>query len=189
MLKSVKKKHYLLLLAIFVMILSPAQIQAAEKSKSVHDENGMKITISCRTNTSYISENFRVNLSVELSKKPDNVIELFKVYMYLREIVNGTEIRSHRTVNFAYIDGSFIRNRSTLMNFRDTWIKAKIQIQLKFFVDKTGTLPSLAMKTEWLDFVTLRNKGSFARNFDWAFIIFGVGSVIGVGLVLYKKFL
>jgi hypothetical protein len=77
--KSNTVRRFFLVLSITILILVPYPVQAAKKSRSVKDENGLKITIVCGINTSFISEDFRINLTLDLTKKPDTVVKLFKI--------------------------------------------------------------------------------------------------------------
>lgn len=186
---KIAKRRFFFILSIFILILSPSQTQAAKMSRTVKDENGLNIKITCETNTSYVSERFRINLTLELTKQLDTLVKLYKVYVKLRLLVNDTELRSNKTVEFDDLDQDTAQRKSPSIIYRDTWGKVKLQLQLRFFLDQTGSLPNFQMTTEWLNFLTLKSKGSFATNFDWAFIILGMGTAIGVGLVLYKKYL
>ncbi|MCG3220062.1 MAG: hypothetical protein H7641_01675 [Candidatus Heimdallarchaeota archaeon] len=186
---KIAKRRFLFVLSVFILILSPSQTQAAKMSRIVKDENGMKIKITCETNTSFVSERFRINLTLELTRQPDTVVKLYKVIVKLRVLVNQTELRSNKTIEFDDVNQDTPQRKSPSIEYRNTWGKVKLQLQLRFFLDQTEPLPSFQMRTEWLDFLTFKSKGSFATDFDWAFIILGVGAVIGVGLVLYKKYL
>ncbi len=187
--KAKSIKNYFFIMLVIVFFLCPYSTEAAERSRSVKDENGMELIITCETPTSFVSEEFKINLTLELSKQPDNVVKLFRIEMNLRLLVNGTELRAEKTVSFANVNLTTPRKKTTTIFYRNSWGKAKLQLQLQFFVDKVALLPSLPMETEWLNFLTMRSAGSFATNFDWLFILLGAVTLMMIGLVMYKRFL
>jgi hypothetical protein len=171
-----------------MLILVPYPAQAAKKSRSVKDENGLKITITCRTNTSFISEDFRINLTLELAKKPDNVVKLFKIEMRIRLVdVNSTE-RVKQTINFPDLYPDVTQRKSPLVQYNSEWGEVGLELKLLFFVDKTEPLPSIATVTPWINFLTLRT-GSFTSNYYWVFIILGLITLISIAVVIKWGFL
>lgn len=186
---KIMTKQYFFFLFVLTLLSSPYPTQAARKSKSVKDDNGMKITISCLTDSSFVSENFHVYVLIELLEQPVNVVKLFGIDVMLRLQVNGSEERAKKTVRFPDVNQNLSRGNYVSLPYKNSWGKVTLQLQLRFFVDNTNPLPSLAMKTEWLNFLTLRGVGSYATNFDWIFIILGTIVIISIGLALYKRYL
>ncbi len=117
---KVAKRRILYLMLIFVLILSPYPTQAAKMSRTVKDENGLNIKITCETNTSYVSKRFRINLTLELTRQPDTVVKLFKVYVKLRLLVNVTELRSNKTIEFDDVDQDTPQRKSPSIIYRNT---------------------------------------------------------------------
>jgi hypothetical protein len=172
-----------------MLLFCPHPTLAARRSKSVKDDNGMEITITCMTNTRFILEDFQVYVLIELSMQPVHVVKLFNVDIKLKLLVNGTEICASKIVRFPDVNQNLPRGNYISVPYKSTWGKVNFQLKLKFFVDKVDPLPSLAMATEWFDFFNFKKAGSYATNFDWVFIILGSVSIFSIGFVLYKRFL
>ncbi|NPD88188.1 MAG: hypothetical protein HGN29_05675 [Asgard group archaeon] len=186
--KSPSVRRFFFVLSIIMLILVPYPAQAAKKSRSVKDENGMKITITCGTNASFISEDFRINLTLELTKKPDNVVKLFKIEMRIRLLdINSTE-RVKQTINFPDLYPNVTQRKSPLIQYDSEWGEVRLELKLSFFVDKTEPLPSIATVTNWISFLTLRT-GSFTSNYYWIYIILGLITLIGIAVVVKWGFL
>jgi hypothetical protein len=181
-------KNFFVLTAI-MLILSPNPSQAALKSRSIKDENGMEVTITCETNSSIVSRDFGINLTLDISKQPDNVVKLFRIEMGIRLLDTNSTERTKQTVKFADLYPNETQKKSTTVEFSNEWGRVRLEIKFHYFVDYTESLPSLAYSTDWIHFQTLKKAGSFASNFDWVFIILGSVTFIGLGLLFYNKFL
>ncbi|NPD89043.1 MAG: hypothetical protein HGN29_09970 [Asgard group archaeon] len=134
--KTISNKKCFLILLAFILILSSYPTQAAEKSRTVQDKNGMEITIKCAVNSSFISSDFLLNLSIELSKQPADVVKLFEVGMRIRLIDTSSKVHIKKTIGFANLEQNLIRKESTIVRYNSTWGKVRLELKLFFLLIK-----------------------------------------------------
>ncbi|MHA1954720.1 MAG: hypothetical protein ACW96U_12320 [Candidatus Heimdallarchaeaceae archaeon] len=187
--KSSTINKYLFVITAIMLILCINPSQAAVKSRSIKDENGMEISITCETNSSIVSRDFGINLTLDFSKQPDNVVKLFRIEMGIRLLDTNSTERTKQTVKFADLYPNETQKKSTTVEFSNEWGRVRLELKLYYFVDYTESSPSLAYTTDWISFLTLKKAGSFASNYDWVFTILGSVTFIGIGLLFYYKFL